>query len=90
MSLEWPEPGQTTRDLIDGPVGALQATVTRPQTEEQDGFALICHPHPQHGGTQDNKVVTMLARAANELGLAAVRFNFRGVGESEEIGRAHV
>lgn len=82
MTLEWPEQGQTARGLTEGPAGAIETTVTRPK-EEQGGFALICHPHPQQGGTQDNKVVTMLARAANELGLAAVRFNFRGVGDSE-------
>lgn len=82
MQLDWPHAGQTARGLVDGPVGAIQTTVSRPK-EERDGFALVCHPHPQYGGTQDNKVVTMLARAANEAGLVAIRFNFRGVGDSE-------
>jgi len=44
--------------------------------------AVIAHPLPTMGGTMDNKVVTTLARAFLELGFAALRFNFRGVGES--------
>ncbi|MGH8148689.1 MAG: alpha/beta hydrolase [Steroidobacteraceae bacterium] len=47
------------------------------------GFGVICHPHPLHGGTLDNKVVYTLARALHDLGLPTVRFNFRGVGASE-------
>ena len=46
------------------------------------GVAVLCHPHPLYGGTLDNKVVHTLARTMNELGLAALRFNFRGVGAS--------
>jgi alpha/beta superfamily hydrolase len=44
---------------------------------------VICHPHPQFGGTMTNKVVHMLAKSFTELGAAAVRFNYRGVGASE-------
>lgn len=44
--------------------------------------AVICHPHPQYGGTMTNKVVHMLAKSCNELGVPAVRFNYRGVGAS--------
>lgn len=44
---------------------------------------VVCHPHPLHGGTMDNKVVTTLARAARDLGVDQVRFNFRGVGRSQ-------
>src|SRR4029453_19661391 len=40
------------------------------------------HPHPQQGGTLDNKVVQTLAKAVFVLGYVAVRFNFRGVGAS--------
>jgi alpha/beta superfamily hydrolase len=43
----------------------------------------LCHPHPLHGGTMDNKVVQTLARAFVQLGWRAVRFNFRGVGTSQ-------
>ena len=45
--------------------------------------AVICHPHPQHQGTQLNKVVHTISRSMNELGVPAIRFNFRGVGASE-------
>jgi hypothetical protein len=47
------------------------------------GTAILCHPHPLQGGTMQNKVVTTLERSLRELGLATVRFNFRGVGASE-------
>lgn len=47
------------------------------------GIAVICHPHPLYGGRFDNKVVTTLARCCTQLGIAALRFNFRGVGASE-------
>ena len=46
------------------------------------GTAVVCHPHPQHGGTMDNKVVATLARAFVQCGWRAVRFNFRGIGGS--------
>ncbi len=46
---------------------------------------VVCHPHPLYGGTMQNKVVHTLARAMQELGAPTVRFNFRGVGESEGI-----
>lgn len=58
--------------------------VTAPDGEPK-GVALIAHPHPLHGGTLDNKVVQTLARAFTALRMAAVRFNFRGVGQSEGV-----
>jgi hypothetical protein len=44
--------------------------------------AVVCHPHPQYGGTMHNKVVFRAGRALQELGMAVLRFNFRGVGKS--------
>ncbi|ROO30702.1 alpha/beta hydrolase [Salinisphaera orenii] len=79
--LEWPDAGESTRGLIDGPDGPLEVSVGRPD-EATGGLVLVCHPHPQQGGTLDNKVTYMMARAAVEAGYTAVRFNFRGVGES--------
>ncbi len=53
----------------------------------ESGFSgrvgVVCHPHPQYGGTMTNKVAHMLAKSFNEAGAPAVRFNFRGVGASQ-------
>jgi alpha/beta superfamily hydrolase len=50
---------------------------------EPSAIAVVAHPLPTMGGTMDNKIVTTLAKTFAELGFAAMRFNFRGVGESE-------
>jgi alpha/beta superfamily hydrolase len=69
--------------LLRGPAGALEAATALPAPDEaRRGTAIICHPHPQHGGTMHNKVVTIIERALRESGLATVAFNFRGVGAS--------
>lgn len=65
---------------IDGPAGALEV-VLHPALPDAP-WAVICHPHPLFAGTMDNKVVTTIAKACNEAGLNALRFNFRGVGAS--------
>lgn len=80
---EWPQPKGSLRTSIEGPAGALEILVERP--ENSAGLMLICHPHPRFGGTLDNKVVYSLARSALATGLTAVRFNFRGVGKSEGV-----
>jgi len=46
------------------------------------GWSIVCHPHPLHGGSLRNKVVHYLSRTLTSLGMACVRFNFRGVGRS--------
>ena len=71
----------TQRQAIQGPAGALECAVDLPVSDAL-GTAVLCHPHPQHGGTMDNKVVQTMARAMVGLGWRAVRFNFRGVGNS--------
>jgi hypothetical protein len=68
---------------IAGPAGRLEAVLELPREGETTGSAVICHPHPEHGGTMQNKVAHTLARAFLARGFAALRFNFRGVGESE-------
>ena len=80
-SVPFPETDATV--LLPGPVGVLETAVEFPEVADaRRGIAVVCHPHPLHGGTMHNKVVTMLARSLRELGLIVVRFNFRGVGES--------
>ena len=71
------------RVFIPGPVGRLEALLEWDPAVDPRMVALVCHPHPQFGGTLHNKVVFRAAKAATTLGLAALRFNFRGVGESE-------
>jgi len=68
---------------INGPVGQIEALLEVPQVSDDRRVAVLCHPHPLHQGTLMNKVVHTLSRAMNELGVPAIRFNFRGVGASE-------
>lgn len=74
----------TLRQQIAGPAGAIECEIDTPAGAAR-GIAVVCHPHPQHGGTKDNKVVQTLARACLQLGWRSVRFNFRGVGASEGV-----
>lgn len=67
-----------------GPAGTLELAIDRP-AGAPIGTAVLCHPHPLHGGTMTNKVVQTLARACVLAGWNAVRFNFRGVGGSEGV-----
>ena len=70
------------RSSIAGSAGTLEVAFNVPEGAVR-GIALIAHPHPLQGGTLDNKVVQTLAKTFAALGYAAVRFNFRGVGQSE-------
>jgi uncharacterized protein len=76
------KPPRAERVVIPGPAGDIQALVETPELPDARHFAVVCHPHPLFGGTLDNKVVYTLARALEELGAPAIRFNFRGVGSS--------
>ena len=69
--------------FIEGPVGRLEAVLERPGEGPLEGCAVVCHPHPQHGGTMHNKVAHTLARAFVRSGFETLRFNFRGTEESE-------
>lgn len=73
---------QTEFLTMAGPAGSLEMAIDRPAGDAR-GAAVIAHPHPLHGGTLTNKVVQTLARACVQSGWTAVRFNFRGVGQSE-------
>lgn len=84
------KPPRVERLSLPGPAGALEALVETPASDAAvaassagpAAFGVVCHPHPLHGGTLDNKVVYTLARAFVECGAPAIRFNFRGVGAS--------
>jgi alpha/beta superfamily hydrolase len=47
------------------------------------GGVILCHPHPQYGGDMQHPVITTAAEIAFREGFSTIRFNFRGVGESE-------
>jgi alpha/beta superfamily hydrolase len=75
---------RTERRRIAGPAGELVCAIDTLAGESR-GMVVVCHPHPQHGGTMDNKVVATLARAFVQCGWRAVRFNFRGIGGSAGV-----
>ena len=83
----------TRRELLDGPAGKIECAVDEPAGGATRGVALVAHPHPLYGGSLDNKVAQSLARAFVELGYAAWRPNFRGVGATDgphDEGRGEV
>jgi uncharacterized protein len=85
-------PARLVSTAITGPAGTLEALLRLPASPR--GAAVVAHPHPLHGGTMHTKVVQRTARVLSDrFGLAALRFNFRGVGASEGLhdgGRGEV
>ena len=79
-------PDKQQRFLIDGPSGGLEVLTSSPSAVAKPSYentvCIICHPHPEQGGTMDNKVVYTLAKVMDDLGIKSVRFNYRGVGQS--------
>jgi hypothetical protein len=67
---------------LPGPAGPLEALFQECDGAAPRAAALICHPHPRHGGTMHNKVVHRVAAVLHARGAATLRFNFRGVGRS--------
>jgi len=71
---------------IMGPLGDLETEISNnsniPDNNIIEKVAIICHPHPLQQGSMDNKVVTTLAKTFNKLAIPAIRFNYRGVGQS--------
>ena len=60
----------------------LEGILHVPDRDPPHAGIVVCHPHPQYGGDMHNNVVTVLCEALTERGIAALRFNFRGVGRS--------
>ena len=71
---------------IPGPAGPLEALLDLPEGEPR-AVAVFGHPHPLHGGTLHTKGVYQAAKGMARIGVAALRFNFRGVGRSQGTGR---
>jgi hypothetical protein len=68
--------------IINGPEGRLEGRYHHSK-QPNAPIALLLHPHPQHGGTMNNKVVYTLYHGFVRRGFSALRFNFRGVGRSQ-------
>ncbi|MFT6580803.1 MAG: alpha/beta superfamily hydrolase [Alphaproteobacteria bacterium] len=68
--------------IINGPEGRIEGRYLHAKKPNAP-IALILHPHPQHGGTMNNKVVYTLYHTFAQRGFACLRFNFRGVGRSQ-------
>lgn len=69
--------------MVPGPVGDLEARYLT--NENAQGVALLCHPNPAQGGTMLNKVISTMQRTARDQGLATLRFNYRGTGNSAGV-----
>jgi alpha/beta superfamily hydrolase len=69
--------------FLPGPTGRLEALLEEPEDATPNEAALVCHPHPQHGGTMHNKVVYRIARGLRGTGAVVLRFNYRGVNLSQ-------
>jgi alpha/beta superfamily hydrolase len=68
--------------IFNGPDGRLEGRYHHSKTPNAP-IALFLHPHPQYGGTMNNRVVYQLYHAFTQRGFSALRFNFRGVGRSQ-------
>jgi len=68
--------------IINGPEGRLECRYQSGRGPNAP-IALMLHPHPQHGGTMNNKIVYTLYQIFAKRGFACLRFNFRGVGRSQ-------
>lgn len=53
-----------------------------PETDKLTPAVIVCHPHPLHGGSMSNNVVFAICETLARQSIAALRFNFRGVGRS--------
>jgi len=68
--------------IINGPVGRLEGRYAHSKLPNAP-VALLLHPHPQHGGTMNNRVIYTLFHVFQKRGFSTLRFNFRGVGRSQ-------
>jgi len=70
--------------IFNGPEGRLEGRY-HPSKRAQAPLALLLHPHPQHGGTMNNKIIYQLYQTFARRGFSTLRFNFRGVGRSKGV-----
>lgn len=70
--------------IFNGPAGRLEAKYSHSKVPNAP-LALVLHPHPEHGGTMNNKITYMMHQAFMQRGFSTMRFNFRGVGKSQGV-----
>lgn len=68
--------------IINGPEGRLEGRYHHSKTPNAP-LAIVLHPHPEHGGTMNNKITYHLFQTFVQRGFSVLRFNFRGVGNSQ-------
>ena len=73
---------KTSEVFIPGPAGRLEAKYFKSK-KRTSPIALILHPHPEYGGTMNNKVVVETFNVFKENNFSVCRVNFRGVGRSD-------
>lgn len=71
--------------ILEGQVGSVESILSVPPNAHDCYVAFLGHPHSLQGGTMNNKVVTTLARTFKELNIPSLRFNFRGVGQTQGV-----
>jgi alpha/beta superfamily hydrolase len=85
LHLNFPE--KSSYLFLNGHDGKLELLISpgnsNKLSNDSELIAIICHPHPLHGGTMDNKVVYTIHKALNTVNFTTIRFNYRGVGRSE-------
>ncbi|MEO5989101.1 MAG: alpha/beta family hydrolase [Candidatus Eisenbacteria bacterium] len=69
--------------VLQGAAGRIEALLQESDAHDHAITAVVCHPHPLYGGTMHNKVVHRVTSALFGMGVAVLRFNFRGAGASE-------
>lgn len=64
---------------------SFEGILSHSTESEENPVAVLCHPHPLRGGNMDNNVITEVAVALDDASIPNLRFNFRGVGNSEGV-----
>ena len=73
---------ETSEIFIPGPSGRIQAKYYKSK-QQGASVALVLQPHPQYGGTMNNRIVQLMYNIFLENGFSVIKINFRGVGKSD-------
>jgi alpha/beta superfamily hydrolase len=68
--------------IFTGPAGRLEGRY-QPSPNKNAPIAIVLHPHPQFGGTMNNRIVYELFYLFQKRNFTTLRFNFRGIGRSQ-------